>query len=281
MPFLTGITFRSFGRSPFKLRKIRAIVTATGGTITTPGNGFRYHTFTNPGTFSVSDGSGPFEVLVVGGGGSPGGHNGGGGGGGGVRYITNIPTAPGTSHSVIIGAGGGPSSPTPTSGNPSTFGHPGGPYVSLGGGRGGTYFSNDAQPGGCGGGGSGYYSGFFFSGGSGTPSQGFPGGSGNGNAPAYGAGGGGGAGGSGSPGSTASSGPGGNGSLQPNFTAPLIGVPTLSPLSGHFAAGGGGSGTSPGAPPGSPGLGTGVANSGGGGVSGYSGIVIVRYQYEE
>lgn len=300
MPFLTGITFKSFGKRPFRLKKIKAIVTATGGTILTPGNGFRYHTFTSPGTFYVTDGSGPFELLVVGGGGAHGGSNGGGGGGGGVRYITNIPTSPGTSHPISIGAGGGPSSPYPTSGNPSTFGHPGGPYVSLGGGRGGTYTQNNALPGGCGGGGSGYYSGSYFPGGYGSfqhttgmdptwgtpvPPQGYPGGQGNGAAPGYGTGGGGGSAGPGSPGTSTNSGNGGPALYFSAFTAPLIGVPLLVPISGRFGGGGGGTATSGGAPAGSPVFIPSAPGCGGGGggetePSGLPGIIVVRYQYE-
>ena len=29
-------------------------IQATGGTITTPGNGFKYHTFTSSGTFTIT-----------------------------------------------------------------------------------------------------------------------------------------------------------------------------------------------------------------------------------
>ena len=50
-------------------------ITASGGNVNgqEPGNGYKYHTFTSPGTFTVSDGSGDIELLIVGGGGAGGG----------------------------------------------------------------------------------------------------------------------------------------------------------------------------------------------------------------
>jgi hypothetical protein len=70
---------------------------ATGGTITTAG-GYKYHTFTTDGNFTVVQGTTTVEYLVVGGGGSGGAANGftgagqytasGGGGGGQVIYGT-------------------------------------------------------------------------------------------------------------------------------------------------------------------------------------------------
>ena len=100
-------------------------VAATGGTITTCGN-FKIHTFTGPGTFTVtcagsSSGSNTIDYLVVAGGGG-GGRTGGGGGGGGVRFfaspdITSYPASPNngptalpvtaTGYPVTVGAGGG------------------------------------------------------------------------------------------------------------------------------------------------------------------------------
>ena len=59
-----------------------AAAAATGGTVT-DADGYRTHTFTNNGTFSVTVG-GTVEVLVVGGGGGSGGGSSGGGGGGGA-----------------------------------------------------------------------------------------------------------------------------------------------------------------------------------------------------
>jgi len=64
-----------------------ATPTVTGGTITTPGDGYRYHTFRSDGTLSIVGNSLTCDVLVVGGGaGGRTGTGGGGGGGGGVLY---------------------------------------------------------------------------------------------------------------------------------------------------------------------------------------------------
>ena len=49
-----------------------------GGIVAEPGNGYKYHTFTAPGVFTLGE-SKTLEVLIVGGGG--GGRDGGGGGG--------------------------------------------------------------------------------------------------------------------------------------------------------------------------------------------------------
>ena len=59
-------------------------VSATGGTITTDGN-FKIHTFTSPGTFSVTDGGDISELLIVSGGGGSGFDASGGGGAGGLK----------------------------------------------------------------------------------------------------------------------------------------------------------------------------------------------------
>jgi hypothetical protein len=62
-----------------------AMAVVTGGTVTTPGDGYTYHTFTSSDTLSISGSSLTADVLVVGGGGG-GGRS--GGGGGGVLYQT-------------------------------------------------------------------------------------------------------------------------------------------------------------------------------------------------
>ena len=87
-------------------------VTATGGTISEPGNGWKYHVFTNtsaPTTFEITSvGFQAYcEVLVVAGGGGGGGsHSGGGGGGaGGILWQPQWFPAVGT-YSVTVGAGG-------------------------------------------------------------------------------------------------------------------------------------------------------------------------------
>jgi len=84
-------------------------ITATGGTISTVDTDYKVHTFTGPGTFTVtcagnSAGSNSVDYLVVAGGGSGGGDDlGGGGGGGGFRAtsttytIGSAPAAPLTS----------------------------------------------------------------------------------------------------------------------------------------------------------------------------------------
>jgi hypothetical protein len=92
--------------------------TATGGSIATPGNGYRYHVFTSPGTFQLSaiDGSSPslaVEYLVVAGGGGGAANRGGGAGAGGFRTnedgnpkagaAMNIATG---SFPIVVGTGG-------------------------------------------------------------------------------------------------------------------------------------------------------------------------------
>ena len=93
----------------------------SSGTIATPasglapGNGYVYHTFTGPGTFTVSSVGAPgtVEVLMVAGGGGGGnwnvyGHGGNGGGGaGGLVEVTSLPvsSSPG-SYTITVGAGG-------------------------------------------------------------------------------------------------------------------------------------------------------------------------------
>ena len=70
---------------------------ATGGTTTSegiaPGNGYRYHVFTAPGTFTLVSGADiNIEYLVVAGGGSGGdGHGGGGGAGGMLNNVSGDP----------------------------------------------------------------------------------------------------------------------------------------------------------------------------------------------
>jgi hypothetical protein len=169
-------------------------VIGSGGTETTDGD-FKVHTFTSPGTFTVSNagtpsGSTTVEYLIVGGG-AAGGQGCGGGGGGAGGYRTNYP-APGpnggqpvsiTSYPVSVGGGGSGNSAqaTPTVG-------PSGATSSVfsitsaggGGGAGNSSTPPTGVPGGSGGGG-GHNSG---GGGSGnsppvSPPQGNPGSSSN------------------------------------------------------------------------------------------------------
>ena len=148
-------------------------VNASGGTISTA-NGYKIHTFTGDGTFTVNNVAGGYaqvEVLVVAGGGGTGYDVGGGGGGGGLVYQAYTVT-PGA-YAVTVG-GGGPSGQTAsvagTNGSNSTFGI----ATAIGGGGGGTYPSGQVNGlnGGSGGGGGNYSS----VGGSGTPGQGYNGG---------------------------------------------------------------------------------------------------------
>ena len=121
-----------------------SFIAATGGTITTVCTNFKVHTFTSPGTFTVTNagnfaGSNKLSYLVVGGGGAGGGANGGGGGGGagGFRFAncTSMPapqssplaapeaiTATAVGFPITVGGGGSPG----TGNTPSTPGFQGG-----------------------------------------------------------------------------------------------------------------------------------------------------------
>jgi len=220
MPFINSVrgTFSALRRVGGGSAKNLAGI--TGGTITTPGDGYRYHTFTTPGTFDATAVGAPFLVdyLVVAGGGGGGGEqsdqcNGGGGGGGGVLQASGASFGA-SSFGVTIGDAGRYFTKTgaqigENGGNSSL-----GPITAIGGGGGGVDFNNGpvgggptgvrgdygGQPGGSGGG-AGNYGATQQTQGDGTPAQGFPGG---GTTPAgsstFPAGGGGGAGGAGEPG---------------------------------------------------------------------------------
>ena len=135
----------------------------TGGDVDglEPGNGYVYHTFTNPGTFVLSGDPISADILVVAGGGGGGTGNYfqpslSGGGGGGVAWISSIDMDPGT-YPVTVGAGGegAPSPGSGSNGQDSLFG-PGTslPITAKGGGygRGETPAGNNGGPGGSGGG---------------------------------------------------------------------------------------------------------------------------------
>jgi len=195
-------------------------IVASGGTESTSGN-FKIHTFTGPGTFTITCigsacGSNSVDYLVVAGGGSGGGRYGGGGGGGGYREssgaasgcYTRSPlgacvsalTLPATSYPITVGAGGAgvpavPGNDAGNRGSNSVFST----ITSAGGGVGqGQNTVSPLAPGGSGGGGSYGNSAPIAAGGSGnTPSVSPPQGSngGNGHSPnaPYATGGGGGA----------------------------------------------------------------------------------------
>jgi len=296
-----GQTFNQISTAEF--------VAATGGTITTCGD-FKIHSFTGPGTFTVTNagnpgGSSTVDYLVVAGGGSggssgPTSYESGGGGAGGLRIATSFPISV-ASFPITVGAGGTGSPSGATSGNQSIFST----ITSAGGGRGAPN-ATPCQSGASGGsgGGSGQASG---SGGTGntppvSPPQGNPGGAST--TPGRGGGGGG--------SSTAGQGgnPGGIGGSGTDVT-PIFGAapksfyiadgPNAGPSSGGIFAGGGG-GSFPGQA-GGPGGGAngfagvpgyaGTANTGGGGGgiatpfppggaggTGGSGIVLIRYKYQ-
>jgi len=293
-----------------------SFIIATGGTETECGD-YKIHTFTGPGTFSVTGlgnptgGPSTVDYLVIAGGASGGGGSGGAGGGaGGYRESSGAasgcysvsPLGSGVSalpvsiqcYSIAVGGGGAQrtSACRGNSGSVSTFST----ITSAGGGGGGAENApqRNANSGGSGGGGAGHSPNG--TGGSGntppvSPPQGNNGAPGNGQ---YSGGGGGGATGAGtSPGNPAGAGGAGG-------TSSINGTPTAR-------AGGGGGGNQP--PAGSsPGPGTagggggGVHNSffgtaatantgsGGGGGSfvggatqsgaGGSGIVIIRYKFQ-
>jgi hypothetical protein len=268
-------------------------LTATGGTVTESG-GYKIHTFTSSGTFTVTS-SGIAEYLVVAGGGGGGGNqengnqNGGGGGAGGYRSSVSGESSGGGasaespialsvgSYTVTVGAGGagGYRNNGAAWGSDSVF-HT---ITSLKGGR-GADMGNQSGGGGSGGGGNAGYP----AGAAGTSGQGYAGAT----CAGYGksGGGGGGAGGAGVGGDLGTGGIGVASSIT-GASVYRAGGGGGSASNGGGAAGAGGTG---GGGAGSPSSGTdgspATANTGGGGGGGYgassggnggSGIVIIRY----
>ena len=235
-------------------------IVATGGTISCVG-GFRMHTFTGPGTFSVSavSSTAPFnnaDYIIVGGGGAGGsgafGEGGGGGGAGGYRESPGTATcytasprgaspaaaitlaaSPG-SYPIVVGGGGSGGSGPGGCGVASSFASITG---AVGGGGGGHYSSPTTRPGkvgGSGGGGAGQSPG-----GSGNeppvnPAQGTQGADGAAS-PSYSAGGGGGA----TVAGTAATNPSPGGAGGAGATSGITGSPVA------YAGGGGGSAGQP------------------------------------
>jgi len=281
-----------------------SFVAATGGCIATCGN-YKIHTFTGPGTFTVTNagnpsGSSVVDYLVVAGGagggaGTPAGYGRGGGGAGGFRESkatgapwtasplassTSLPVSV-TAYPITVGSGGagapaGPVGTNGTSGNNSIFST----ITSAGGGGGG----HQTGVNGGSGGGAGDSDNTDKNGGTGNtppvaPSQGSSGGD---NFPCRAGGGGGGATVAGSaPNPPHGGGPGGTGA-----TTSISGTPTA------YAGGGGGGGNTPFGPtrgfggtggggngggysiPGGQAATVGTANrGGGGGGGGYGGCV--------
>jgi hypothetical protein len=285
-----------------------SFIVATGGTITTCGND-KIHTFTGPGTFTVSTAAicaadnVVSHMVIAGGGGGGCTSYGAAGGAGGYREVVSpsspytgsplngYPSAPNRvtvsaqAYPITVGAGGAKgSSSDGVNGVNSVFST----ITSAGGGYGGggpypVGCGHPGGPGGSGGGGSGIGpAGGSTTGGTGnTPPVSPPQGNNGGNVPQGSA--------------TASAGGGGAGAVGGNTPANNIGGTggngTTSSINGTpttRAGGGGGYGTSGGGKPGGTGgggayLAAGTANTGGGGGSeavGGSGIVIIRYKFQ-
>jgi len=290
-------------------------VSATGGTITTSGN-YKIHTFTGPGTFTVSSAGNPLgsttvDYLVVAGGGGGAWDRAGGGGAGGFRESVPSPAAwtasplasttslpvTATGYPITVGGGGsGGTNPSGTapSGSNSVFST----ITSAGGGGGEAAPSGTASAGGSGGGASGPGTG-----GAGntppvSPSQGFPGGNAGGSE-----GGGGGGGATQAGGAVGTPRQGGAGATTSISASPTAyaggggGGFSDAQGCGSGGAGGTGGGGKGGDRPMTPtnGAVAGTTNTGGGGgggsngpnasplangASGGSGIVIIRYKFQ-
>jgi len=252
-------------------------LSASGGTIQTPGNGYKYHVFSHPNSDNLEVSNAPesfvVDILMVGGGGSGGtfspdrGGSGGGGGAGGVVHFVNLPLADGT-YPVSVGDGGTGVTAYNTNGNPggdTTFVHPSGTVSAYGGGGGGAAGNPFADPASGSGGGAGSNrnsppSGQSYTGDTAqkasvpSPINPFATTYGNSGGDAYAnppyssggsensGGGGGGAGASGGNGSPPSTyGAGGNGQPFPTFAYPLVGLSPLdphSPSNDHYGGGG-------------------------------------------
>jgi hypothetical protein len=161
------------------------IYSATGGTITTAADNINYkvHTFTSNSTFTVSDGAGELEILMVGGGGSGGSvtssasyqYLAGGGGGGGAVILIKTWVNPGTVFTVTVGPGGTNPNSSPSgryfggsSYVTSTAGHS---YQASGGGPGGLVNQSTEVVPSTGGSGGGGWAGLAAGGGSGASAQ--------------------------------------------------------------------------------------------------------------
>ena len=117
----------------------RASTFGTGGTeAVVPGTGDVVHTFTESGTFTLSEAK-TVRLLVVGGGGGGGSDCAGGGGGGGVIAVDSV-ALPAGDYTVTVGAGGagGTSSQNGSIGGATTIADANGTvlYKALGGGGG-------------------------------------------------------------------------------------------------------------------------------------------------
>ena len=274
-------------------------VEATGGTITCSGD-YRIHTFTGPGALCVSSAGNPLgsnlvDYLVVAGGASGGQNYGGGGGAGGFREssgtasgsysasplgacVSALPVAV-TSYPITVGGGAAGPSPSPgpgNNGNNSVFAGTT-TITSTGGGAGG---GKAAPPSGVGGNSGGSGGGGAFAGASGgagnSPPVSPPQGNGGGNPDGS----------SSSGGGATTSGDGANSATGGSGATTSISASSTTYGGGGGASGaptqggpGGGGGNNPSEP------GSGTANTGGGGAgntlgAGGSGIVIIRYKFQ-
>jgi hypothetical protein len=248
------------GENPF--------IAATGGTITTCGD-YKIHSFTGPGTFTVTcagtpAGSTILDYLVVAGGGGAMYDNSGGGGAGGFRYsnstfpVSGAPgsplanptgiTASATAYPITVGGGGataGPPANIPTTGNqgtPSIFST----ITSTGGGIGvscgpNSPYGSVGQPGGSGGGG-GQANGPGIGGAGNTPPVSPPQGNAGGNSTGVCAGGGGGGGAMAVGSNTPGPGTGGAGGIGAGLPTAFGSNGTPSGGYRYYAGGGGGGG---------------------------------------
>ena len=149
-------------------------ISASGGTETnSPCGNYKIHTFTGPGTFTVSSigcgaNGGKVDYMVIGGGGGGGVGNGGGGGGGAGGYreskssavsgcwtasplvTPSTLTVSATAFPITVGAGGA-GKPSSSSGSPGNIGNSGvastfSSFTSAGGGGGGGYGGRPTMP---------------------------------------------------------------------------------------------------------------------------------------
>ena len=295
-----------------------AYVAASGGTETTSGD-YKIHTFTSDGTFTVSNagnvlGSNKVSYVVVAGGGGGGGDGGGGGGAGGFREgkctsdpYTDSPLDAGAGLSVsaqaypiTVGGGGSGNGNSPWSTTPSSIYGSNSVFSSITSAGGG---GSSAAAGGNGGSGGGGGRGSPRAGGTGntppvSPAQGTNGGPGGPPNGGDGSGGGGGAtvAGSSNPGSGGAGGAGGAGATSSINATPTAraggggGGATSPHNDAGGAAGTGGGGKGAGCGSGTAAAGTTNTGGGGGGSSGSSppftggaggsGVVIIRYKYQ-
>jgi len=272
-------------------------ITATGGDCVVTCGDYKVHVFKAPGTFCVSAvgnacGSVSVTALVVAGGGGGSQFYGGGGGAGGLVWDSDGYTVSATGYPISIGGGGAGSTsdPTPGSGGSNSTGlgftANGGGVGAGGGGSAGNGGSGGGQGGNNPGGASGNQPGVSNPG---ATNYGNPGGP---YVPTGGSGGGG----AGGAGSTGGSGAGGVGlDVSPGFgTEANIGVGDDNPSYSSemwFAGGGGGQGAAGGKgggasrPHASPSSAAQVNTGGGGrgdagGFNGGSGVVLIKYKFQ-